>query len=110
MTDYPFQSDGCSLFPDGHWGGCCVEHDRAYHKGGTAADRAAADETMRRCVLLKVFDMRRGRRLRWESAFAFSLLMWFGVRIFGHPYWPTPFRWGYGWKYPRGYAREAVKS
>lgn len=27
-----------------------------------------------------------------------------GVRIGGSPYFPTPFRWGYGWAYSRGYA------
>ena len=26
-----------------------------------------------------------------------------GVRVGGSPYWPTQFRWGYGWPYPRGY-------
>ena len=26
-----------------------------------------------------------------------------GVRVGGSPYWPTSFRWGYGWPYFRGY-------
>lgn len=26
-----------------------------------------------------------------------------GVRVGGSPYWPTKFRWGYGWSYPHGY-------
>ena len=30
-------------------------------------------------------------------------LMLAGVRVGGSPYLPTPFRWGYGWSYPRGY-------
>jgi hypothetical protein len=25
------------------------------------------------------------------------------VRVGGSPYWPTRFRWGYGWPWPRGY-------
>jgi hypothetical protein len=29
--------------------------------------------------------------------------MFAGVRVGGSPYFPTPFRWGYGWSYPRGY-------
>jgi len=29
--------------------------------------------------------------------------MYGGVRIGGSPYWPTKFRWGYGWPYLRGY-------
>jgi len=30
-------------------------------------------------------------------------LMLLGVRLGGSPWWPTPFRWGYGWSYMRGY-------
>jgi len=26
-----------------------------------------------------------------------------GVRVGGMPYLPTPYRWGYGWPYPRLY-------
>jgi len=26
-----------------------------------------------------------------------------GVRVGGSPYYPTPYRWGYGWPYARGY-------
>ena len=26
-----------------------------------------------------------------------------GVRVGGSPYFPTSFRWGYGWSYPRWY-------
>jgi hypothetical protein len=26
-----------------------------------------------------------------------------GVRVGGSPYFPTTYRWGYGWPYPRGY-------
>jgi hypothetical protein len=26
-----------------------------------------------------------------------------GVFVGGTPFLPTPFRWGYGWPYPRGY-------
>jgi hypothetical protein len=25
------------------------------------------------------------------------------VRVFGHPLLPLPWRWGYGWRWPRGY-------
>lgn len=28
-------------------------------------------------------------------------LMLAGVRVGGAPWWPTPFRWGYGWPWPR---------
>ena len=26
-----------------------------------------------------------------------------GVRVGGSPFFPTTFRWGYGWEYPRFY-------
>ena len=29
--------------------------------------------------------------------------MWAGVRAGGGPYWPTSYRWAYGWPYTRGY-------
>jgi hypothetical protein len=31
------------------------------------------------------------------------------VRVGGSPYWPTKFRWGYGWSWPRGY-KEVTKE
>jgi hypothetical protein len=30
--------------------------------------------------------------------------MYIGVRFGGSPYFPTWYRWGYGWNYQRGYA------
>ena len=32
-----------------------------------------------------------------------SLLMLAGVRVGGSPFFPTKFRWGYGWPYPKLY-------
>ena len=29
--------------------------------------------------------------------------MYIGVRIGGPPWYPVPFRWGYGWDWPHGY-------
>jgi len=92
----PFTSDGCSEFPDGigkHkdlWLSCCIEHDKAYWKGGTYQQRLEADEKLERCV----------------SAVGEPLIadiMLAGVRVGGSPYLPTKFRWGYGWPYGRGY-------
>src|SRR5258706_9019152 len=31
--------------------------------------------------------------------------MYDGVRVGGHPVFPTWYRWGFGWPYKRGYAR-----
>ncbi|QSI78379.1 hypothetical protein [Niveibacterium microcysteis] len=92
----PFTTDGCSSFPDGTpwqqtlWLDCCVKHDIAYWIGGTKEDRVAADETLEQCVAAVA-----------EPAIA--KLMLAGVRAGGTPYFPTTYRWGYGWSYPRGY-------
>jgi hypothetical protein len=92
----PFTSDGCSLFPDGTlrenrlWLSCCVEHDKRYWMGGTWQERLQADRDLRACV---------ARMGRPEIAD----IMLGGVRVGGSPFWPTPFRWGYGWGYWRGY-------
>ena len=92
----PFESDGCSSFPNGTvkqnelWLSCCVAHDYAYWKGGTYQDRVAADKELVTCV-----------SAAGETEIA--LLMLAGVRVGGTPYLPTRFRWGYGWPFPRGY-------
>ncbi len=92
----PFTSDGCSAFPDGTWEQrtlwltCCTAHDYAYWKGGTFAQRVEADEQLRSCVA-QVGNPDIAR------------LMMMGVRVGGSPFWPTRFRWGYGWPYPRSY-------
>ena len=92
----PFESDGCSVFPDGTveqkelWLDCCVEHDFAYWKGGTYNDRVGADQRLKECVAA-------------VGQPEIAELMLAGVRVGGSPYFPTKFRWGYGWPYFRGY-------
>lgn len=92
----PFTTDGCSDFPDGTpaqktlWLDCCVTHDKAYWAGGTYTERLAADHELERCVAATGEPVIGG-------------VMLVGVRIGGSPYWPTPFRWGYGWPTMRGY-------
>lgn len=92
----PFESDGCSVvgpivrffgYRNEQIRDCCVEHDRAYRKGGTMADKRSADRVFRRCLI-------------WGPAVmlpALAWLMWLGVVIGG---WiPHPkFRWGFGRK------------
>lgn len=91
-----FTSDGCSSFPDGTldqqslWLDCCIRHDLAYWKGGSREERLAADQALERCV----YQVGKPDIAR---------LMLAGVRVGGSPYYPTPFRWGYGWPYARGY-------
>lgn len=92
----PFTSDGCSAFPDGTldhkklWLKCCKAHDYAYWKGGTYKDRLEADRVLKSCVASVGEE-------------EIALLMLAGVRVGGSPFFPTTFRWGYGWEYPRFY-------
>ncbi|MFC1664881.1 FAD-binding oxidoreductase [Pseudomonadota bacterium] len=90
-----FESDGCSLFPDGtpkepkKWCDCCYAHDISYWKGGTRQQRLTADQELRQCVQ--------------SINKSLSKSMYGGVRTFGGPYFPTTYRWGFGWPYFRGY-------
>ncbi len=92
----PFTSDGCSEFPDGPsqhkglWLACCIHHDKAYWQGGTYKERSQADAALQQCVAA-------------VGQPQIAKLMLAGVRAGGSPYWPTRFRWGYGWPWLRGY-------
>lgn len=92
----PFTSDGCSAFPDGTseqkelWLKCCTVHDFAYWQGGTYSQRLKADEALQTCV-------------EQVGEKEIALLMLAGVRVGGSPFFPTEFRWGYGWPWPRAY-------
>ena len=94
---HPFSTDGCSLFPDNSFlsgtdlCGICFRHDQAYWRGGTSAERLAADRLMREEVISLTGRVWLGRAMYW------------GVRIGGSPYLMSGFRWGYGWTYGRGY-------
>jgi len=91
-----FTSDGCSSFPDGTfeqdqlWLTCCEAHDYAYWQGGSYGQRLNADLELQKCVA----DV-------GEPEIA--ALMLAGVRVGGSPFFPTSFRWGYGWPYPKLY-------
>ena len=93
----PFTTDGCSDFPDGTpahkdlWHQCCVAHDLKYWAGGSDDERMKADLDLRSCV-----------KAVGEPAVADMMLA--GVRVGGSPWWPTQFRWGYGWPYTNGYS------
>lgn len=81
-----FQSDGCSLVPDGDIRDCCIAHDREYYFGGTSKERRASDKRLYDCVRNK-----KGWQHKLTAPF-----VWIGVRIGGVPFLPTPFRWGFG--------------
>ncbi len=93
----PFTSDGCSLFPDrslissDDWCSCCLQHDLAYWRGGTAEERKIADLQLQDCVLEKTGNQ------------ALATMMYDGVRLGGSPYFYNWYRWGYGWSYDRKY-------
>lgn len=93
----PFTTDGCSLFPDrallgsADWCSCCLVHDIAYWRGGTADERLQADEALKTCVQRRTGDL------------ALAELMFVGVRAGGGPQTNSPFRWGYGWPTGRNY-------
>jgi hypothetical protein len=102
MPDFPFTTDGCSGGMTAvwkliwrrppPWNELCVTHDRAYWAGGTVAARRAADRALLAGVTLNGHPL-------------FAILMWAAVRLGGHPLLPLSWRWGYGYRWPRGYDR-----
>lgn len=96
-----FKSDGCSLFPDGDYYNCCVEHDKDYYFGGSLAERRASDKRLKACVLSK------GKG--WKRK-VLANMMFYGVRIGAVSWVPTPFRWGFGHKWPRKEPRDPSKE
>lgn len=99
----PFTSDGCSAFPDGTiaqnhlWLKCCQRHDFDYWQGGTYLQRFSSDQQLEKCV------SQVGEPI-------IAALMLAGVRVGGTPYFPTSFRWGYGWSYPRLYGALSLEE
>jgi len=85
-----FVSDGCSVWPDRNYYDCCYKHDKAYWDAGTQDDRQNADLTFRQCMTKSTNEF-------------YSHMMYLGVRIGGHPIWPTPWRWDFGRPYSWGY-------
>lgn len=96
----PFTTDGCSggmswfwhtiLKHAPPWEDCCFEHDKAYWQGGSKQDRKLADQKLFNCVKNNGYP-KTGKFMQYI------------VRVGGHPLLPVPWRWGYGYKYPRGY-------
>jgi hypothetical protein len=88
-----FTTDGCSLFPDSDtqrgdsWCECCVDHDIAYWKGGPDSERRIADSVLSACILKRTGDT------------ILADIVYAGTRAGGSGYFPTWYRWGYGWPY-----------
>lgn len=90
VPEKPFVTDGCSVWIDGSWVGCCVDHDIVYWCGGTREERRQADRELDQCVS--------------ESSSGFNgTWMYLGTRVGGHPIVPAGWRWGFGRDYPAGY-------
>jgi hypothetical protein len=70
----------------------CITHDKAYWEGGSAWQRTIADANLSRDISSLNYPF-------------LARLIFIGVSIGGHPLLPFPWRWGYGWKYPRGYSK-----
>lgn len=87
-----FRSDNCTFFPNGNYADCCVAHDKDYYFGGSLRERRASDKRLRECVISK------GKG--WKRKFLANG-MYLAVRIAGVSFLPTPFRWGFGNKWPR---------
>ncbi len=89
-----FASDGCpkilqtiSYPQEDQWQLCCVEHDRAYWKGGSYEERQKADSDLQACVTSRGFH---------DAA----RLIYYSVRS-DHKNALDTVRWGYGWMVPR---------
>ena len=92
----PFESDDCSggmswaykklTGKRVSWALACVDHDRAYHQGGSAAERYEADIRLMTCVAAGGYP--------W-----WAILMFIAVRIGGVSWLPTTYRWGFGKAY-----------
>lgn len=100
VPDSPFATDGCSgniyrtiMRRQPPWIGCCVTHDHTYWQGGSRRERLKADRALRFCV-------------NHNGHPIIAVIMYIAVRIGGHPLLPFPWRWGYGWKWPRTYSKD----
>ena len=80
--------DGCTLAADLNFASCCNQHDERYWSGGTPEMRRDVDRELRSCIAA-------------EGHPTLSQIYYLGVRLLGTPLLPTPWRWGFGWPYPR---------
>ena len=92
-----FTSDHCSVVPDYDHAACCVRHDWLYWQGGDRRARKMADRAFYRCLRATT-----KRRLAFRR--------WLGIRFGGIGILPVPWRWGYGWRWPRSGPPTSDKS
>lgn len=94
----PFKSDGCSggmsalwrcvTNHNPPWEGACETHDRHYYMGGSPKDRLAADRQLAANVCMSGYPI-------------MAAVMYYSVRVGGHPWLPLPWRWGFGYRWPK---------
>lgn len=89
--------DGCTLAPDLDFTVCCNAHDIHYWVGGSACERKIVDQNFRECI-------------RDADHPILAEIYYYGVRLGGTPYLPTPWRWGFGWDYPLGYSANKLNK
>ncbi len=82
-----FKSDGCSMWPNGNWTHCCIEHDFAYWCGGDISQRKMIDKKLGECINDVIPGL--------------GTIVYLGVRVGGVSILPTSFRWGYGHVWPK---------
>lgn len=104
LPDKKFKSDGCSGNFSKGWKmifkvlppfeNCCYEHDIEYHYGSgenatfveNFKERLEVDINFFKCI--------------WNNSTCgkfCSVPMFLAVRLFGGAYWPSSYRWGFGW-------------
>ena len=98
----PFATDGCSggmswfwrviLKRSLPWENTCVAHDKKYWCGGTKEMRKAADVSLM-------------QEIERSGHPYYAILMFVLIRVFGSPWLPFPWRWGFGYKYGCGYKK-----
>lgn len=79
------------------WEACCDEHDTDYLLGGTKQDRLKSDRRLRECV----------KKMGYPG---WAQIMYYAVRIGGHPISPFKSRWGFGGKWTPRYKKEGEKA
>jgi hypothetical protein len=55
-------------------------------------------------------DVELYKGVRERTNFLWASVMFMSVRIGGFPYWPVSWRWGFGWKYAKGYGQLAPEE
>lgn len=111
--DHAFTTDGCSgclmffirlywVWRYGElppWEPDCIDHDKSYWLGGTAAERVTADAVLTQAIARHGYPV-------------LARIVFIGVSIGGMPRLPFPWRWAYCWKWKRlkGYEDETPRD